>query len=403
MLIRPDYITARDILLEALEPLGVETAELDGCTGRVLAKDVVAEEDIPAFDRSAYDGFALRSADTSAASPDAPAVLRILEEIPAGAVPHYEVCCGTAAKILTGAPIPRGADTVVMYEKTVFDEKTVSVSARLKSGDNIIRAGEDARRGSVILRKGTVIDACGAGLLASLGVVRPELYRVPRVAVISTGSELAEAAESPGPGKIRNSNRYMISAALKELGCLPVYMGSERDDASAISKLISKCAEEFDAVISTGGVSAGDYDLTPAAMEICGAKMLFQGTAMKPGMACAYAVKDSKPICALSGSPAAAITNFHAVAAPALRKMSGRYPLPVETSLILLDGFGKKSPMTRLLRGRLELIDGRAGMRASPAQGNSVLSSGVGCDIMAVIPAGSGPIAPGTVLKGFFI
>ncbi|MCR4771340.1 MAG: molybdopterin molybdenumtransferase MoeA, partial [Oscillospiraceae bacterium] len=204
-------------------------------------------------------------------------------------------------------------------------------------------------------------------------------------------------------GKIRNSNRYLISAALRELGCKPFYMGRERDDADRIAKLILKCADQFDAVISTGGVSAGDYDLTPRAMELCGTKMLFHGVAMKPGMACAYGMKDSKPICALSGSPAAAITNFHAVAAPTLRKMAGRAPLPEETSLILYDGFKKRSPLTRLLRGRLEFADGRAGIRAASGQGNAVLSSGVGCNVIAVIPAGSGPVAPGTVLKGFLI
>lgn len=404
MLINPGYEQARELLLSVTKAVGTENIPLSVSSGRILAEDINAGENVPPFDRSPYDGYALRALDTSFASKDAPVTLRILEEVPAGAVPTKALTGGTATKILTGAPIPEGADAVIMYEKTEFDAETVKIFSPVKKGSNIVYAGEDVKKGARLVGTGTVIDPGAAGTLAAQGIFTPLVYKKPRVAILSTGSELVDADEAAGKGKIRNSNRYVLEAALSRLGCETVYLGIAGDSVDGILALIEKGLEDCDALISTGGVSAGDYDLTPAAMEAAGAEMLIRGTAMKPGMACAYAICRGKMIFGLSGNPASALTSFYAVAMPALKKLCSRSDfLPEEISTVLASGFDKKSPTTRFLRGHLELKNGIAGLNLPKDQGNVVLSSTIGCNAMAIIPAGSGPVEAGEVLKGFLI
>ena len=398
------FYEARKALLAAVSPVESETVGLAACGGRVLARDLEAGENIPAFDRSPYDGYAFRAEDTARASRETPVTLGILEEIPAGGVPRQAITAGTAAKVLTGAPIPPGADAVIMFEKTVFSRETVSIFAPCRSGDNIVRVGEDVKKGEILARAGQVIDAGLAGTLAAQGVSEPAVFRRPRVALVSTGSELVEAEEVPGPGQIRNSNRAMLEAALRALGCEPVYYGIAGDRTEEIAALLDSALAECDAVVSTGGVSVGDHDKTPQAMEAAGAELLFHGVDLKPGMACAYGLRDGKLLCALSGNPASSITNFHAIAAPALRKLAGQAePEGAEIEVTLREGFGKKSPGTRLLRGRLVLEGGKVCMTVPRDQGNVVLSSTIGCNVMAIVPAGSGPLSAGTTLKGFLL
>lgn len=400
----PNYEQARSMLLEVARPVEAERVPLSQCAGRVLAQTLIAQEDVPAFDRSPYDGYALRAADTLGAADDAPVELKILEEIPAGAVPSKPVTAGTAVKILTGAPIPPGADTVIMYEKTTFTAETVTLRFPLSQGQNIVRAGEDVQKGAVLAQSGSVIDAGLAGALAAQGEAMPLVYRRPRIALVSTGSELVEADAAPQAGKIRNSSRAALEAALYALGCEVRYLGIAGDCAETIAALLDRGLSTCDAVITTGGVSVGDYDLTPEAMTGAGVELLFRGVDMKPGMACAYGAREGKLVCALSGNPAAALTNFYAVALPALKKLAGlRAYLPEEILVELDSGFAKKSPKTRFLRGRLLLRDGKARMQVADGQGNVQLSSLAGCNVMAVIPAGSGALAAGAVLKGFLL
>lgn len=404
MLKDPDHITARSLLLDVVTAVGTEWSPLSESGGRILAQDLIAAENIPPFDRSAYDGYAFRAADTAGASREDPVTLHILEEVPAGAVPTVTVTEGTAVKVLTGAPIPRGADAVTPYERTGSTPETVTIFSSSKPGENIIYAGEDVGKGDVLARQGDAIDTGVAGTLAAQGITAVLVYRVPRVGILSTGSELVEAHEIPGPGKIRNSNRYTLETALKAIGCQSVYLGAAGDSAEEICALFQKGLAECDAVISTGGVSVGDYDLTPDAMKMAGVELLFRGVDIKPGMACAYGVWGGRPVCGLSGNPASALTNFYAVGLPALKKLAGRRdPLPREITVTLAGGFGKKSPRTRFLRGKLELKDGTVRMVLPKEQGNVVLSSAIGCDVMAVVPAGSGPVEAGTVLKGFLL
>lgn len=398
------HIEARSRMLERVCPVDTEEVPLSRLSGRILAQNVTARESIPPFDRSPYDGYAFRSEDTAQASQEAPVTLRILEEIPAGSVSHCPVTAGCAVKVLTGAPIPQGADAVIKFERTEFTAETVTIFSPCKSGSNIVRAGEDVHAGDPLAKAGTVIDAGLLGTLASQNIPAAPVYRVPKIGIISTGSELVEVGSPRIPGKIYDSNRYMLCAAVSNLGLEPVLIGQAADNVPDILACIQQGLAQCDGLLLTGGVSVGDYDLTPDAMEQAGVEILFRGVDMKPGMACAYGVWEGKPICALSGNPASAITNFHTIAAPVLRRLSGQNScIPKEISVKLADGFRKKSPGTRFLRGILDLSDGTVRMRLPGGQGNVVLSSTIGCNVMAIVPAGSGPLPEGTELKGFLI
>lgn len=404
MLKRPDEWTARRLLLETVSPVAVEKVPLWEAGGRVLAQDVIARENIPPFDRSPYDGYAFRSADSAGAGQMCPVTLRVLETVPAGSVPTAVVTEGTAIKVLTGAPIPEGADAVIPYEQTAFTAETVTLFAPVPEGSNLVAAGEDVKKGAVLARRGTMIDPGLAGTLAAQGISAPEVFQIPRIGVLSVGNELTEGTASLAPGKIRDSNRAALGTLIRAMGCACVDLGIVGDSAEAISERLQAGLSECDAVISTGGVSVGDYDLVPKAMERIGIRLLFRGAELKPGMACAYGLYGEKLICGLSGNPASALTNFYVIALPALRKLMGHgEPLPRQIRARLLEDFPKRSPVPRFLRGTLTLEDGVAGIRLSGAQGNVVLSSAVGCNVMARIPAGSGPVAAGTELEAFLI
>lgn len=398
------FSEARELILKDIQPCGTEPIPLAECFGRVLAQDITAIENIPPFDRSPYDGYAFRAEDTLSASLEFPVSLEILEEVPAGSMWTIPVTAGTCTKVLTGSPIPDGADTVIMFEKTEYTEKTIKIFSPQKAGSNIVHTGEDIVKGTVLAEAGTEIDAGTLGTLASQNIPAPLVYQQPRIGILSTGSELIPVGQPLLPGKIYDSNLYTLSAAVTKIGCIPVLYGIVKDNAEAISIALKRALQECDAVITTGGVSVGDYDLTPDAMEICGAEILFRGVAIKPGMACAYAVKSGKLICGLSGNPASSLTNFYAVALPALQKLCGKTTyFPNEIEVVLKNDFHKKSPCTRFLRGTADFSSGRVEMAVPKDQGNVVLSSTIGCDIMAIVPADSDKLPAGTILKGFLI
>ena len=404
MIFNPEYEAARQLLLDAAEIIDTEKVSLERSFGRVLAQQIVAEDNVPPFDRSPYDGYALRSEDVASASKESPVTLRIVEEVAAGAVSTIPCEKGTAVKILTGAPIPMGADCVVMYEKTKFDDSFVTIFSPLKYGENIVRMGDDVRKGTILAEVGQKIDTGVAGTLASQGVAEPIVYRRPKVGIISTGNEVTEPGEKLGGGKIYNSNRFIFASALDAIGCDSVYLGLSGDRPEDIAALIEKGLETCDAVLSTGGVSAGDYDFTPAAMEMAGVEILFRGVNIKPGMACACGSKNGKLYLGLSGNPASALTNFYAVVKPALLKMAGHKEyMPEIFSLKMTEAFGKKNKMTRFLRGKLVINNGEASIKLMGDQGNAVISSAIGCDVMAIVPPAFGAIEQGTILEGFMI
>ena len=398
------YTEAVEKITAAAQVVETENSLLAQCSGRVLAQDVVAADNVPQFDRSPYDGYAFKAADVAEASEENPVTLKVVDYIPAGEVSHCPVTEGTAVRLMTGAPIPEGADCVTMYEATEWTDKEVKIFKPGKVGDNIVYAGEDIKKGQVLANAGTVIDPGLEGTLASQGIAEPLVYKKLKVGLISTGSELQGVDEELRPGMIYDSNQYTFTAALEKLGFEAVRYGIARDTVEIISAAIDKALEECDAVIMTGGVSVGDFDLTPAAMEMSGAEILFRGVGLKPGMSCAFGVKNGKLICGLSGNPASSLTTFYVVAVPGLKKMAGIADYNYkEITVTLASDFNKKSRGTRVLRGRLDLSDGTVKMQISKDQGNVVLSSTIGADCMAFIPAGSGPQPAGTQLKGFLI
>lgn len=412
MLKNCDYKTVRDALLEKVLPVDAEEVPLQDCAGRVLAQEILARSDIPPFDRSPYDGYAFRAADVAQASEDQPVTLKITDYIAAGDVPHCPVTEGTAARLMTGAPVPEGADAVLPFEKTRFTEGTVAISAPVRSGSNIVYTGEDVRRGQLLCPAGVRIDAGLAGILAGQRILRPPVYRKPLVAILSTGTELLEEDEESSPGHITNTNRYTLQAGCCLAGCGAFYAGTAGDDEDEISRLLLKALKECDAVLISGGVSVGDYDCTPAAMEKAGVRLLARGLSLKPGMAGAYGIWSGErkeagdggtgiPVFGLSGNPAACMTAFYAVALPVLKKRMGlgRF-LPEHVRVRLTEDYSRQNQSARLLRGRIDPGGTVQEMRISPRQGNQMLASFAEANAFAEIPAGAS-LRPGDTADAF--
>lgn len=391
------YEEARNIVAENVIPVSSEKISLSESAGRILAEDITAKINVPSFDRSPYDGFAFMA-------DDVPSKLRVMQEIRAGDVSHMTLKHGESAKILTGAMIPQGADAVTKYEDTEFTDSEVTISRKFAHGENIIRSGEDVKAGNVLVRNGEIIDAGRAGLIASQGISEISAYRKPVIGIISTGNEITDIHSPLTAGKIYNTSRYTFETALTLAGFIPKFVGVACDDENEIARIMSESLSLCDALVVTGGVSAGDYDRMPEALKILCAKIIVRDVELKPGGKCIYAVKNDKLICCLSGNPASALTNYYAVALPALKKLSGLKDfIPPEIDIALANSFGKKSPITRIIRGTLEFADGKIFMRVPSEQGNGVLSTMSGANVMAIIPAGSGKLQEGERLKGFLI
>lgn len=393
---------AQALLFTNCHVLPAETVGLMDSLGRILAEDCMARESIPPFARSPYDGYAFRAQDTEQATAENPVTLEIIEEIPAGYAPTQKVTAGKAVKILTGAPVPEGADAVTKYEDTRFDQNFVSVYTAHRPGENIVPAGEDVAQGDLIARKGSKITPPVLGLMAALGLVEVPVYRKPRVAIISTGDELVDVPVVLTPGKIRNSNSYSVWAYCRELGADPVIIGIAKDKKEEVGQKIKAALAEADMVITTGGVSVGDYDVVRDAVAWIGAETLFWKIEIKPGSASLLARMNDKIIMGLSGNPASALIVFQLLAAPGLKKMGGNSDyLPPATEVLLRRNFRKASPRRRFLRGKLILENGSVYMETTGDQGNGVLSSMVECNVLAEIPEGSGPVQAGTKLMAY--
>lgn len=393
---------ARDLLLTLPMKLQTETIPLAAACSRVLASDITTQLAMPPFDRSPYDGYALRSQDASGASEENPVVLHITEEIPAGHVPAVLVTKGTAAKILTGAPMPTGADCVVPFEVTEFDEKMVRLFRPVPAGSNVIPAGEELPKGRNLLEKGTLLTPPMLGMLASQGYDTCEVFERPGAALITTGSELQAPDEPLVPGKIYNSNGFALQGYLTAFGFRCEGFLAVPDNVEAISGAIQDALQTADVVVTTGGASVGDYDFATAAAQRLGADILFWKTRIKPGSCILAAQKDEKLILCLSGNPGAAVTGLLRVALPYLRKRCGRKDLfPEEIVLPLKYPLKKESKVPRLLRGRLEIQNGQAWFVETNGQGNGMLSAFCGMDLLGEVPANSPPLPAGTPIRAY--
>ena len=399
MLERIDADLAAHLLLQCIAEPGTEEIPLSDGAGRVLAQDMYASIPMPPFDRSPYDGYAVRAADTAHASKENPVTLRIVEEIRAGDVPRCRVDAGTAAKILTGAPIPEGADAVVKFEDTVFTLTALTIMAPVLPGTNIAYAGEDLPAGRQLAGRGERISAPVAGALAGQGLASVHVFRKPDITVLSTGSELLKTGYPPEAAKIYNSNVYTLCGMLAAEGTLPRDGGTVEDDPHAIAAAIENALSCADIVVTTGGVSVGDYDYMREAARLLGAQPLFWRVNIRPGGSILACEKGGKLLLCLSGNAGAAVVGFLRVVLPGIRKSCGRRDVFLEAVQVRLrESFHKKSPMTRMLRGRLLIEDAEAFIVVGGSQGGGDIASMIDFDLLGEIQAGSPPLEAGTII-----
>jgi molybdopterin molybdotransferase len=304
----------------AIDGTNVDLMDALGCT---LREDVRSDIDMPPFDKATMDGYAVVGEDVADARQENPAVLQVIEEIPAGYVPQKAVSNGQAATIMTGAPMPDGADTVVMVEDTVSEQdgEAVRVLAPTEPGRNVVPLGEDVRRNQIVLEAGTLIRPPEIGILATVGVVSVPVYRRPIVGVAATGSEIVEPGNHPAAGQIRNSNGYSMMAQALRSGAETRYLGIVEDDEAALNAVISRGLDECDVVLLSGGVSAGIYDLVQGAMRDCGVEIYFDRIRMKPGKPLTFGALGKKLVFGLPGNPVSAVVGLELLVRPAVRKM----------------------------------------------------------------------------------
>lgn len=392
---------------ETLMALGVnpktERILVEEACQRVLAEDVTAKIAVPSFEKSAFDGYAVRRADIGGASVQVPVKLKVLETIGAGSVGQYPVTRGTASRIMTGAAIPDGADAVVKYEETEFSETEVTFFAPAKAS-NIVAIGEDVKQGTCLAKQGKIISAADVAMMAGQGMEQITVYKKPEIAVISTGSELLSPGQELVKGKIYNTNPCLLSGYMSANGMKPVRYGIVDDDMDALKRCVEEALERSDMVITTGGVSVGDFDYIPRVMDLIGAEILFHRLAFKPGGAMLAAVKDGKVILGLSGNPGAAVVGMLRVGWPYMKKLCGMSKIWfTEAEAFLKEPYKGKGPNTRILRGRAGIEEGKLVFHLIDNQKNGSVSSMADCNLLAEIPAGHLELPAGSRVKVFFV
>lgn len=393
MLTRIELEEARALMAESVRPLGVEQVSRQEALGRTLAEDVTAPLDQPPFDRSPLDGYALRSADLTGASPEHPVSLRVVETVYAGGVPSRALGPGEAIRIMTGAMLPRGCDCVLQHERTDNGLEQVQIYAALSPHDNYCDRGEDYRTGEVLLPAGTVVDAAAVGVLASAGLSSVPVRRRPVVRVLSTGDEVVSPDLHPLPaGKIYGSNQELLTARLRELGVSDVKGLLIGDDPREVADTMAQLLGECDLLITTGGVSAGDKDIFHEALPLLGAERVFWKVNLKPGTPAMYSLWQGQPILSLSGNPFAAAATFELLARPLLAALTRESRFSLRSRTAVVEGsFPKASPGRRFLRGFYQ--EGRVSLTGKNDSG--MLASLVGCNCLVDLPAGSPPVQEG--------
>lgn len=386
-------------ILESVSPLAPVVVPAGAALGLVLAEAVRAAEAVPPFANTAMDGYALRSADTAGASEDAPVTLNVVGDLPAGYAPSVDVGPGDAVRIMTGAPIPAGADAIIPVERTSRDCATrVQVHAEVKLNDHIRPVGGDVLAGDAVFAPGDVLGPASIGVLSSLAVSSVRVYPRPRVAVISTGDELVEGGGALATGQIRDSNRPMLLAMVRDAGCEAIDLGIARDDESALEEALLDAADKYDAIVTSGGVSVGDYDVVKAVLARIGV-LVWSQVAIKPAKPLAFGVIGSTPIFGLPGNPVSSNISFELFARPALRVMAGHTVLerPVVEAVATAE-FGRRSD-GKIHFDRVVVSLGAAGFTAerSGGQGSNVLSAMARANGLAILPDGNGVEAGGSL------
>ena len=389
---------AVEILLAHASPVTeTEDVPLLDAVGRVAAEDIKAGFDNPPFDRSPLDGYTFAAASTRMATAESPVTLRVVAEECAGDFFAGTVGAGECVRIMTGGAIPKGCDCVVRQEDVREDGDAIRVPFTSKPYENYCYAGEDIKKGTVILRQGQIIRAAQIAVLASEGHATVHVHRRVRVAVASTGDELLQPGEPLRPGKIYNSNLYLLAGRLKELGAEVTVVGSVPDDVERAAEVIASYADKVDVFLTSGGVSVGKKDIMHGVVPALGAERLFWRVCMKPGAPAIAYTRGRLLGIALSGNPFAAFATFELMAKPALLRIAGQTDvLPARRRAVLADAFPKECLGRRFLRARME-ADGRVSLPDQHESGS--LFSAAGCDAFVDVPAGTKPLAAGTEVE----
>ncbi|MED0903384.1 molybdopterin molybdotransferase MoeA [Bacillus nitratireducens] len=382
----------------------IEKVSLIDSYGRTLGEDVIADHDVPHFDRSPYDGFAIRAEDTKEANSSNPIQFEVIGEIGAGSVFREEVKAFQAVRIMTGAEIPAGCNAVVMLELTEGFEENEKTYMTLKrsfdAGDNISFQGEDVKQNAILVKKGTSINPGVAALLATFGYSSVHVVRQPVIGIITTGSELLEVHEQLKEGKIRNSNSYMIAAQVERAGGIVRYYGQFVDELETCYNTVKKAMKEVDILITTGGVSVGDYDYLPAIYERLRANVLFNKIAMRPGSVTTVAELEGKLLFGLSGNPSACYVGYELYVRPVIRTYLHRKdPHVYRAEAILQKDFPKANPFTRFVRGRVEIVNGQLQVTPVGLDKSSAISSLAEANACIVLPGGTRGFEAGIIVS----
>ncbi|HZJ76927.1 MAG TPA: gephyrin-like molybdotransferase Glp [Oscillospiraceae bacterium] len=391
---------ARKILLDRnIKPKITDMPILDSLD-YILAEDIKSDTDMPPFDRSPLDGYAIRSEDTVGASEENPVTLETIDNIQAGYVSKKTIGSGQAIRIMTGAKIPEGADAIIKYEDTVFTEKDVKIFGGCKPNSNIVKAGEDILKGEVVLKKGKTISPADIGILATLGKERVKVYKRPKIAILATGDELVNINEPLREGKIRNSNSYTIGAQVKKIGSEVKIFDICCDNIESIKRELDLALEWGDIVITSGGVSVGDADVVKEAFKEVGGEILFWKVKMKPGSPIAVAKRGDKLLFGLSGNPAAAYITFEKFVRPTILKLSGetKYDF-IKVKSILESGFTKVSRKNRIVRAKTYYKNGGFFTELPDKHGSGILSSLSETNSLFYIAPETGPYKPGDEIE----
>jgi molybdopterin molybdotransferase len=380
---------ARELVLAGLAPLERESVPLAGALGRVLAEEIVAREDLVGYSRSAMDGYAVRAADTAAASLDAPASLPVVGKVLAERG-EAALAPGAAMAIATGAPVPLGADAVIPHEQIERSGDRILIAAPARPGDSIFPPAEDVRAGERLIAAGEILSPAALGLLAFVGCARLSVYRRPGVAVIATGSELVEVEATPAHGQIRNSNIVTLAALVAQAGGELCFSRTVPDDREILRRLLVE-ARRADLLVTTGGASVGERDLVKGLLAELGATFRFRQVAMRPGKPIGFAVWDGLPVVVLPGNPAAAFVGFQEFVRPALARLAGRSPQRAELPAVrarLRGRAGSKAGRRYILLAQLAW--GPAGFEVTPLpnQCSVLVRSAAEANALILLPEG---------------
>ncbi|HVR44050.1 MAG TPA: gephyrin-like molybdotransferase Glp [Thermoanaerobaculia bacterium] len=390
---------ARESVLRDVPLVGTEEIALIDALGRVLREDVRAVRDVPLRDNSAMDGYAVRSEDLAGASPQAPVRLSVIEDVPAGRVPTRRVEKGAAVRIMTGALLPEGSDTVVPVELTDAGSETVAIVEHVREGSHVRRRAEDMKEGAIVLRAGSRIGPAEIGVLASVQAATVRVARRPSVAILSTGDEIVEVDQAWEPGKVVNSNSYSLAALAREAGAAPRLMGVVKDTLEETKNAIGASLES-DFILSSGGVSVGAFDFVKDALDALGAETSFWQVAMKPGRPLVFSRLGGKLYFGLPGNPVSCMVSFLLFVGPAVRKAMGQAgPLVPPTVRARTEGrLRSRGDRRQYLRARVVARDGEMVAIPMRVQGSGVSTSMVGANGFCVLDAGVTEIAPGEMV-----